>query len=179
MDYSQEIECPGMERWLLLKRPRVSTGTLPSEKQLNILVVDDESGTRTALSTVLRLQGHNTQFAADGDEALALFENAPEPFDLIITDHMMARVSGLDLVRSLRKKGFHGDIVVLTAYAGSIEEEEYKRLEVAGIMGKPFDLAELRLWLDCIHRSRDNAQQQGYKEGPPSAITFCWLKHEE
>jgi len=156
----------------------VITTNLPAEKQLNILVVDDEAGTRTALDMVLKLAGHRVHFAADGDEALEMFENSVAAFDLIITDHLMVRVSGLDLARQLRERGFAGEIVVLTAYAGRIEEDEYRKLEVAGIIGKPFDLSELRLWLDCIFRSREQARAMGKISGPPSSISFCWLRHE-
>ena len=83
----------------------------------------------------------------------------------------MVRVSGLDLVRKLRKKGFHGQIVVLTAYAGTIEEQEYRKLEVAGIMEKPFDIAELRRWLECMHAHR------GIDDGPQD-VHFYWLKRD-
>jgi two-component system response regulator PhoP len=153
--------------------------TLPTEKQLNILVVDDESGTRAALGAVLRLTGHEADFAVDGDEAIEMIEHADAPYDLIITDHMMARVSGLDLVRQLRERGFGGEIVVLTAYAGSFEEQEYEKLEVAGIMGKPFEITELRLWLDCIYTSRERNRALNRIEGLPNAVHFFWLKHEE
>lgn len=156
-----------------------TTLPLPTEKQLNILVVDDEAGTRKALDAVLRLAGHEAHFAVDGDEAIEMFEHAEPPYDLIITDHMMARVSGLDLVRQLREKEFGGEIVVLTAYAGSLEEQEYKKLEVAGIMEKPFEIGELRLWLDCIYTSRERNRALNKIEGLPNAIHFFWLKHEE
>jgi CheY-like chemotaxis protein len=144
---------------------------------LNILVVDDEAGTRAALSAVLKLSGHHTEFASDGDEALEMFEKSEVPFDLIITDHMMVRVSGLDLVHRLRERGFKGEIVVLTAYAPTIDEAEYRKLEVAGIMEKPFDIAELRQWLACIHECA-HGQEGGRKPVcPPRAVAFCWLKH--
>ena len=143
-------------------------------KRLNILAVDDEAGSRAALAIVLKLAGHNAVFAKDGDEALELFENAEDPFDLIITDHLMLRVSGLDLVRRLREKGFVGEIVVLTAYAGTIEEAEYRKLEVAGIMEKPFDIAELREWLQCIYECRTHPATG---QCLPRAVHFCWLRH--
>jgi two-component system chemotaxis response regulator CheY len=155
---------------------RLISPNTSSAPRLNILVVDDEVGTRTALAIVLQLAGHKATFAKDGDEALDLFDAATVPFDLIITDHQMVRVSGIDLVRRLREKGFHGEIVVLTAYAGTIEEEEYRKLEVAGIMEKPFDIAELREWLGCIHESREKSRAGGIQDGPPHAISFCWLK---
>jgi CheY-like chemotaxis protein len=149
----------------------------PEVSPLNILVVDDEAGSRAALGVVLKLAGHHAVFAKDGDEGLDIFEHSPEQFDLIITDHMMVRVSGLDLTRKLREKGFKGEIVVITAYAGSIEEEEYRKLEVAGIVEKPFDLAELRQWLACMHECRERTRA-GLKQGcPPTQIAFCWLRH--
>jgi CheY-like chemotaxis protein len=147
-------------------------------KQLHILVVDDEAGTRTALDAVLKLAGHQALFARDGDEALGMFDKSEVPFDLIITDHAMARVSGIDLVRGLRERGFSGEIVVLTAYAGTIEEEEYRKLEVAGIMEKPFHLVDLRHWIDCIYRSRENASAGGKPPDHPGAIDFCWVKRD-
>jgi two-component system sensor histidine kinase EvgS len=148
----------------------------PISTRLNILVVDDEAGSRASLAAVLHLSGHKALFAKDGDEALEMFDHAESPFDLIITDHLMVRVSGLDLVRKLRDRGFAGEIVVLTAYAGTIEEEEYKKLEVAGIMEKPFDLAELREWLDCINGGGNPARTGEKAPGKPRAIAFCWLK---
>ncbi len=105
-----------------------------------------------------------------------MFDAATTPFDLIITDHQMVRVSGIDLVRRLRDRGFGGEIVVLTAYAGTIEEEEYRKLEVAGIMEKPFNISELRQWLDCIHGRGAQSRTGEQPEGQPRAIAFCWLK---
>lgn len=142
---------------------------------MNILAVDDEAGSRTSLDVVLKLAGHRAIFARDGDEALEKFNGSEVPFDLIITDHQMARVSGLDLVRSLRGKGFTGEIVVLTAYTGKLDEQEYKKLEVAGIMEKPFDVAELRQWLDYLHK----CPGESMGEKPASAsrkIDLFWLK---
>jgi CheY-like chemotaxis protein len=117
--------------------------------------VDDEFGTRASLGTVLALAGHSVVFTKDGDEALALVEAEPSRFDIIITDHQMFRVSGLDLVRGLRRRDFPGKIVVLTAYAGTAEEQEYTDLQVAGILKKPFDTAELRKVIESCGRHAD------------------------
>jgi CheY-like chemotaxis protein len=120
---------------------------LSDAEHLNILVVDDEFSARASLGIVLALAGHHAVFARDGDEALKLLEDNSVKIDLVITDHMMFRVSGLDLVRGLRQKGFAGEIVVLTGYAEAAEREEYSKLGVAGILEKPFNIAELRRWL--------------------------------
>lgn len=59
----------------------------------------------------------------------------------------MVRVSGLDLIRQLRAKGFTGEILVLTAYAGTLDENKYKQLAVDRAMRKPFDIADLLEWM--------------------------------
>lgn len=128
----------------------------PSASPVNILVVDDEFGTRASLGTVLALAGHHVEFARDGDLALDLFHQNRDKFDVVITDHQMARVSGLDLVRRLRERGFTGDIVLLTAYAGTAEKEEYEKLGVTAVMDKPFDTSALREWVEK-HRKRSGA----------------------
>jgi CheY-like chemotaxis protein len=129
---------PRLLLWKFLK-----SRIFPS-KPLNILVVDDEFGIRASLGVVLALAGHHAVFAKDGEDALELFDQAQVPFDRIITDHQMFRVSGLELVRKLRKRGFAGEILVVTAYAEIAEEQEYRELQVSGILKKPFDTAELR-----------------------------------
>jgi CheY-like chemotaxis protein len=145
--------------------------------RLNILAVDDEAGTRAALGIVLALAGHHAIFAKDGDEALEIFRNSTIAFDLIITDHQMARVSGPELARELRERGFTGEIAVLTAYAGTLDEQEYQRLNVAGIMQKPFDIGELTQWIECIHGCREQAEAQERVAAPERGTQFCWLKY--
>lgn len=162
----------------MLHKEGIKTESTLSPAALNILVVDDEAGTRASLAAVLKLSGHHAAFATDGDEALEIFEKAGVPFDLIITDHMMVRVSGVDLVHRLRDRGFKGEIVVLTAYAGTLDEEEYRKLEVAGIMEKPFDIGQLRSWLSCIRECAARHGEGPKPKCPPNAIAFCWLKHD-
>jgi CheY-like chemotaxis protein len=148
-----------------------------SSTRLNILAVDDEAGTRAALGIVLALAGHHAIFAKDGDEALELVQHSHIAFDLIITDHQMERVSGPELARALRDRGFAGEIAVLTAYAGTLDEQEYQKLAVAGIMQKPFDVAELIQWIECIHGCREHASESEKATAQARGIQFCWLKH--
>jgi len=140
---------------------------------LRILVVDDEAGSRTALDAVLRVAGHHPMFARDGDEALEMCNPAATAFDMVLTDHAMARVSGPDFVRRVRAKGYAGEIVVLTAYAGALEAEEYRELDVACVMEKPFDAGELRHWIECIHGCREQSPAGAKIPGRLRAIDFC------
>ena len=150
---------------------------IPSGKQLNILAVDDEAGARAALGIVLKMDKHHVLFAKDAEEALKLFENAAPPFDLIITDHVMPGLSGVDLVRKLKENAFAGEIFVLTGHADQAAEQAYRDLGVAGMMEKPFDMTELRQWMNCIQGCRSRfSSGAGKPQCPPIPMNFCWLK---
>jgi CheY-like chemotaxis protein len=123
--------------------------------QFNILAVDDEAGSRTVLSLILKLAGHHAVVAKDGIEAMKFYEHAPIPFDLVITDHNMPGMNGLDVARCLRAKGFGGDICVATGYVGQIDGERYRALGVTEIIPKPLDIAAIRGLLEIVQERRN------------------------
>jgi YesN/AraC family two-component response regulator len=64
--------------------------------------------------------------ASDGWEALMKIGVSKRTFDVVITDHRMPRMSGLELVRQLRKRAFNGKILVLSAH---LSDEDIKAYE--------------------------------------------------
>lgn len=64
-----------------------------------ILVADDEAPIVEVVAALLEDEGHTVLRAFDGQQALARLE--ADGFDLLITDNMMPRVSGLDLIRRM------------------------------------------------------------------------------
>jgi len=88
---------------------------LASEKR--ILVVDDEPDVRDFLSTCLEDAGFQVQTAIDGFDALEKIEKTPP--DLITLDLVMPRISGIKLMRKLRKdeKWKNIPIIIVTAHA--------------------------------------------------------------
>jgi len=75
---------------------------------------------------------------------------AQEPFDLVITDHQMPRMNGLDLVRRLRVREFAGKIMVLSAHLSPENIQAYEELQVDMMFAKPFDCEELRLATELL-----------------------------
>ena len=146
-------------------------------KPLNILAVDDEAGARAALDIVLRLAGHRTVATACPEEALKLLDrNAP---DLIITNHNMPDMNGLAFVRRLKQLNFCGKIIVVSAYVSSREEREYRKLGVVGLMEKPFNVAELRDWIDCMQQCGQQSVPAAQRHSCPAhADEYCWLMPE-
>jgi len=86
-----------------------------------VLLVDDEPRVRAVTSTLLRRLGHEVLEANDGVEALALA--AIRPPDLVVTDLIMPRVSGLQLIEALRDGRPFLPAIVMTGFGagGSAE----------------------------------------------------------
>ena len=75
---------------------------MPAKKNLKILVVDDFSATRTILiNQLINLGYSNTVVSEDGFSALARLKSAL--FDLVVTDLSISEMSGLDLLKKIRK----------------------------------------------------------------------------
>ena len=111
---------------------------------LQILTVEDEAAIAQMLALVLGGPTAKVTRAADGWEALIKIGASEKPFDLVITDHRMPRVGGLDLVRRLRKREFNGKILVLSAHLSDEDIKAYEELEVDMMMSKPFDFEEIQ-----------------------------------
>ena len=78
-----------------------------------ILVVDDDSSTRRLIAGLLRAQSFAVTEAADGFEALERVEQ--RPFDLVLVDVWMPRMTGLDFLARLRERSTCPKVVVMTA----------------------------------------------------------------
>src|SRR5215472_17022574 len=85
-----------------------------NSEQEKVLVVDDEASIRRILETRLKLAGYNVATAADGQEALELF-NSFQP-DLVILDVMLPKLDGYQGCREIRKTS-DTPIILLTAVA--------------------------------------------------------------
>jgi DNA-binding response OmpR family regulator len=107
---------------------------------VKILVVDDEPALAKSLARLLAAQGHEPTIASDGLEAWAVFEGAPERWDLVITDIRMPRLGGLDLARRVRE---HGSTVRVLFISGHGELPDVDALSPASFLAKPFRQTDL------------------------------------
>ncbi|MBI4390789.1 MAG: sigma-54-dependent Fis family transcriptional regulator [candidate division NC10 bacterium] len=118
-----------------------------------ILVVDDEAPQRELLAGFLAKQGYEVVPVASGNEALARLQR--ETFDLILTDHRMPQMSGLDLLKAAREVNPELPVVVMTAY-GSVEQAvAAMKAGAYDYLGKPIDLDDL---LHRIGKVRERQQ---------------------
>src|SRR5688572_15332800 len=104
-------------------------------KTTRILLVDDEQPVQKLLTFPLEKEGYEVVRAADGQQALARFEEGH--FDLVVLDIMLPRMDGLEVCRRLRAKSAV-PIIMLTAKAEEIDKVLGLELGADDYITKPF-----------------------------------------
>jgi CheY-like chemotaxis protein/HPt (histidine-containing phosphotransfer) domain-containing protein len=110
-------------------------------------VVEDSPDIRRIVARLLASEGLNVEVAEDG--LLALEAVARQRFDLILMDMQMPRLDGYGATSSLRRSGYAGPIVALTAHAMHEDRERCLRAGCTDYLAKPVDRRAL---LDCVRR---------------------------
>jgi len=99
---------------------------------------------RQLLEVVLGREGHKVDSVSDGHLALKLISADPSAFDVVITDHHMPTVSGLELVARLREMNFTGRIIVFSSELSEAVDSSYRKHKVDFILPKPVFPSDLR-----------------------------------
>jgi DNA-binding response OmpR family regulator len=108
-----------------------------------ILVVEDETGAREALKSLLDEEGYTVCTAESGRRALERFGDF-QP-DTVVCDFYLPDIDGLQVIRSVRALGAHPvTVIVLTAGCGGEESERALRREADFFFRKPLDLRRFR-----------------------------------
>ena len=119
---------------------------------LRILVVEDEKAVAHMIAMVLGGPASKVATARNGWEALIKIGASARPFDVVITDHRMPRMTGLQLVRQLRAQNFAGKILVVSGHLSDEDIRAYEELSVDMMMSKPFDFDELQQAMAVLNK---------------------------
>lgn len=128
-----------------------------------ILLVDDEDSNLIPMKKILEQEAYQVATAKQASAALALFKK--QPFHLVLTDLRMPGVSGLELLRALRKES-GVPVIVLTAYGTVNDAVEAMKLGAVDFLAKP-------LRRDALLRCVQDALSRGVSE--PSGGKFSFL----
>jgi two-component system chemotaxis response regulator CheY len=109
-----------------------------------ILYAEDLRELREVMRVIVEAQGYQIETVSDGDEALQRLTDEPGGFDLLITDHHMPRMNGLELVQRLAASGFKGKVMVFSSELDPAVHRAYHGLGVPVILPKPIRPAVLR-----------------------------------
>ncbi len=116
------------------------------KEKKTILVTDDDTAHRTMLRKLLTGWGYAITEADDGSSAIAAVQR--QPFDLILMDIRMIKVSGLAALTEIKAFNPSIPIVIMTAYASVETAVEALKKGAYDYLTKPLDFDELRLTLE-------------------------------
>jgi two-component system response regulator AtoC len=126
----------------------------------NILVIDDEENMRHMLTAVLRKAGHRVSSAADGKEALSLFDT--KDFDLVLCDIRMPELDGLAFLEEVSSRGSDASVIMMSAYGTIDTAVEAMKLGAADYISKPFKPEEVLLKISQIEE-RNRLRQENIR----------------
>ena len=128
----------------------------PRDAPRTILLVEDDADVRGSTARALRRAGYAVLEAIDGEDALQLMAARSVTIDLILTDIVMPRMGGAELVRRLSAQCPDAHVIYMSGYPP--DAPEVVQVEAMGVhvMEKPYTpailLFEIRLKLDAVRR---------------------------
>ncbi len=127
---------------------------------MKILLIEDDTKLLENIKKGLKTYGFRIDMAKDGEEGLYLAQN--NKYDVMIVDWMLPKLSGIDLVKQLRKEGIKTPVLILTAKSGI--DDKVEGLQVADdYLTKPFDFEELVARLKALYRRSQNIDENVLK----------------
>ena len=134
---------------------------------MRILLAEDELALSKAYAQVLIMQGYEVEQVYDGKEALEAANSST--YDLMIFDVMMPKMSGLEVLKALRKTGNTTYVIMLTAMSELDDKVEGLELGADEYLTKPIPLKELAARVRSLERRIDT----NYNE---NVLTFGSVK---
>ena len=153
--------------------PAIESEWVPDNEQADLMVtgterilfVDDEAFQADIAKQMLSRLGYRLTTCTSSVEALELFRQSPEKFDLVITDMTMPHMTGDVLARELISLRPDIPIIVCTGYSDRIDSHIAEEIGIAEVVMKPVVMKDIA---QCIQRVLDTAIGQAgpsYKRG--------------
>lgn len=125
---------------------------------MDILIVEDEKKLARALQLELEYEDYQVTLVHDGREALTLIDE--HIYDLILLDIMLPSLSGMEILRRMRKDEIQIPVILLTARDATYDKVSGLDLGANDYITKPFEIEEL---LARIRAQLRNSQKQATK----------------
>jgi len=109
-------------------------------QQGSVLVVDDELGPRESMRMILQPL-FEVKTASNGQEALQCLQQ--EKIDLITLDLKMPGLSGLDVLREIKKMNAEAAVIIITAYGTLTNAHEAIRYGAVDFISKPYNATDI------------------------------------
>jgi two-component system chemotaxis response regulator CheY len=113
-------------------------------RHLRVLYAEDMRELRELMGIIMESDGHDFETYENGRLALDRLTLNPSAYDLLITDHHMPLMNGLELVYHARQLNFPGKILVFSSELSPAIKAAYLELKVDRVLPKPIWPATLR-----------------------------------
>ena len=110
---------------------------------VTVLLVEDEEFTAKSIEAILRSTACRVVMAADGREALDLVLERETPFDLLLVDVQMPKMSGTELLSLLLERNLRFPTLVITGTYDSQPLKKLRKMGFTDILEKPFTRDQL------------------------------------
>jgi len=107
-----------------------------------VLVVEDDFALRSALTASLEVSGYKIEGCESAESAIALLGKTPQ-LDMVVTDIQMEALSGIDLLKYIRKENLQLPVILMTAYGDINDAVEAMRVGACDYIQKPFEPEKL------------------------------------
>ncbi len=128
-----------------------------------VLVVDDEANLRKVLAAMLRREGYDVTVASDGEQGLA--EITRNGADVVVTDLVMPKIGGMELLRTVNASHPDVPVIIITAHGTVDSAVEAIKAGAFDYITKPFDQSELTAVIAKAVKSHDIAQKSVKVDG--------------
>ncbi|WP_417909771.1 MASE3 domain-containing protein [Candidatus Electronema sp. PJ] len=108
-----------------------------------ILAVDDDLNVAGMTKSILESLGYRVTTLTSSTEALALFNQQPQAFDLVFTDMTMPQMTGAELAQQMLSCRPELPIILCTGFSALIDEEKAESIGIRRLLMKPFTKGEL------------------------------------
>ena len=109
-----------------------------------VLIVDDEESMRMLVARAIAMDGHQTETAQDGAEALEILTREQGRFDLLLTDIQMPVMDGIALALATARDFPKLTILLMTGFADQRERAHGLNAIAHDVISKPFSVADIR-----------------------------------
>jgi len=120
----------------------------PERAPLTVLVADDDEDMRSLVAETLRMDGYCVIEVGDGAELIghlrSALDNATERPDIVVTDVLMPKLSGLGVLDALRRAQWNVPVILMTVLGDGSVHTLARRLGAVCVLRKPLDTDDLR-----------------------------------
>jgi two-component system, cell cycle sensor histidine kinase and response regulator CckA len=134
----------------VVKEPQTIERSSAAQKNETILVVDDETVIREMLTEYLSESGYRVLKAANGNEALELFQQHRESIKVVITDLGMPQMGGEELFRHIRTIDETVNVIACSGYLDGTTKKELQQLGFREILTKPYKFQEILAAIQAV-----------------------------